>query len=150
MVQFLKLRHKMKITKEDIKTRFDEYNKKYFNGVLPSCKYHIFKSSSFFGRYTYSVNRKINVGHIWIAYNADWHEEDLREVIIHEMIHHYVQMIEGHKGGLFGHNWRFQRQSKRLKEEYGIIIHIKYPHLYHIGEKKPTNFFQKIRRYIGI
>lgn len=146
-----KVCNRPKITKEDIKVRFIEYNKKYFNGILPSCKYHIFKGNGFFGRYTYSINAKnrTKIGHIWIAYNVNWEEDDLREIIIHEMIHHYVQMIEGHKGGLFGHNWRFQRQCKRIKKEYGITIHTLYSHLYHIGEKKPTNIFQKIRRFIG-
>ena len=31
----------MKITKEDIVTRFNEYNKKYFDGILPPCKCHV-------------------------------------------------------------------------------------------------------------
>ena len=139
----------IEITKNFVKEKFKEYNELYFNGILPSCKCHIFKSNNFFGRYTYSQTKKSNVGHIWIAYNVDWHEDDLREIIIHEMIHHYVQMIEGHKGGLLGHNWRFKRQCKRMKKEYGIAIHILYPHLYHIGQKKPTNLFQKIRRFLG-
>lgn len=67
------------------------------------------KGYSLWGRYTYSVAKdsKKN-GHIWIVYNVDWNEEDLCEVIIHEMVHHYVQMIEGHKGGLLGHNSKFK------------------------------------------
>ena len=140
----------MRIIKSDIKNRFEEYNKKYFNGILKSCKYHVFKSDGFFGRYNHTINKNGILGHIWISYNVEWKEEDLQDIIIHEMIHHYVQTIEGHKGGLFGHNWRFKRQCKRLKKDHNIVIHISYRHLYHIGEKKPTNLFQKIRRYIGV
>ena len=88
------------------------------------------------------------IGHIWIASNVDWNEEDLREVIVHEMIHHYVRMIEGHEGGLFGHNWRFKRQCKRLKRDYGLNIHIFSYNICRIGQKKPTNAFQRFRRLI--
>ena len=30
--------------KEDIERRFDEYNEKYFDGVLPKCKISVTKS----------------------------------------------------------------------------------------------------------
>ena len=141
----------MKITKEDIITRFNEYNKKYFDGILPTCKCHVImkKEHTPLGLYN-SIERKGKlIGHIWIASNVDWNEEDLREVIVHEMIHHYVRMIEGHKGGLFGHNWRFKRQCKRLKDDYGLIINTTSYNICSIGQKKPTNSFQRFRRFIG-
>ena len=70
----------MKITKEDIKFLFKEYNKLYFDGVLPSCKCHVFKGRGVFGRYNYfrKGNGKYE-GSIWIAYNVDWAEETLRK-----------------------------------------------------------------------
>jgi hypothetical protein len=139
----------MKITKEDIKVRFDEYNKKYFDGILTPCKYHVNKRKMApLGLYNPSFKNGKIIGHIWIIYYVDWTEEDLREVIVHEMIHHYVHTIEGHRGGLLGHNWRFKRQCKRLKKEYGLIIHI-YPYnICRLWQKKPTNLFQKIHRYM--
>ena len=141
----------MKITKEDIVTRFNEYNKKYFDGILPPCKCHVIKEKEHtpLGLYN-SIERKGKlIGHIWIASNVDWNEEDLREVIVHEMIHHYVRMIEGYKGGLFGHNLRFKRQCKRLKDDYGLIINTTSYNICRIGQKKPTNSFQRFRRFIG-
>ena len=33
----------MKLKKEDILIRFEEYNKKYFDGVLPPCKCHVIR-----------------------------------------------------------------------------------------------------------
>lgn len=141
----------MKIAKEDIVTRFNEYNKKYFDGILPPCKCHVIKEKEHtpLGLYN-SIERKGKlIGHIWIASNVDWNEEDLREVIVHEMIHHYVRMIEGYKGGLFGHNLRFKRQCKRLKDDYGLIINTTSYNICRIGQKKPTNSFQRFRRFIG-
>ncbi|MGN0237965.1 MAG: SprT-like domain-containing protein [Lepagella sp.] len=90
------------------------------------------------------------MGHIGIAYNVDWSEEDLQDTIVHEMIHHYIRTIEGHKGGLLGHNWRFKRQCRRLKKEHNLNIHIHSCHISKIGEKKPTNLYQKIRRFFGL
>ncbi|MCF0213829.1 MAG: SprT-like domain-containing protein [Muribaculaceae bacterium] len=139
----------MRITKEDIKARYDVYNDKYFGGVLQPCKYHVAKEkSSALGLYNPVCKNGKIIGHIWIAYHVDWSEEDLQEVIIHEMIHHYVQTVEGHKGGLLGHNWRFRRQCRRLKKDYGLIIHIYSFNVCRIGQKKPTNLFQKIRRFL--
>ena len=137
----------MKITKEDIKFLFKEYNKLYFDGVLPSCKCHGLREKSCLGRYTYF--RKSNgkyEGSIWIAYYVDWTEETLREVVVHEMIHHYVQTIEGRRGGLFGHNWRFHRQMRRLKKNYGLVIKVSGL----LNEKKPTNLYQRICRFLGL
>ena len=139
----------MRITKEDIKVRFDEYNKLYFGGCLSPCKYHIIREKRCpLGLYNPSFKNGKIIGHIWIAYQVDWEEDGLKEVIIHEMIHHYVQTIEGHKGGLFGHNWRFKRQCKRLKKEYGLNIRICSFDICRIGQKKPTNLFQRLRRRI--
>lgn len=96
------------------KIRFEEYNKKYFDGVLPPCKCHVIREKEHtpLGLYNPIERRGKLIGHIWIASNVDWNEEDLREVIVHEIIHHYVRMIEGHEGGLFGHNWRFKDNVK--------------------------------------
>ena len=137
----------MKITKEDIKALFKKYNKLYFDGVLPSCKCHVFKGRGVFGRYNYfrKGNGKYE-GSIWIAYNVDWTEETLREVVVHEMIHHYVQTIEGRSGGLFGHNWRFHRQMRRLKKNYGLVIKVSGL----LNEKQPANLYQRIRRFLGL
>lgn len=33
----------MKLKKEDILIRFEVYNKKYFDGVLPLCKCHVIR-----------------------------------------------------------------------------------------------------------
>ena len=139
----------MKITKDDIKIRFNEYNQKYFNNILQPCKYHIIRNSkSTFGIYVPAFKTDKIIGHIWIANNVDWTEEDLREIIIHEMIHHYVQTIEGHSGGLLGHNWRFKRQCRRLKKEYGLNIHKYLNHIHFIREQEKPNFIKKLYRFL--
>lgn len=121
----------IKVTKELIKGIYNKYNKIYFNGSLKCCKFHVFASHSCFGRYTYSKKNDGIVGDIWIAYNVEWNEDNLIEVVVHEMIHHYIRLVEGRSGGLFGHNWRFRRQCKRIKKKYGVTIRIFFKDIQH-------------------
>jgi len=115
----------LSVTKKEIEERYKIYNIEYFEGVLPPCKCSIFYGNQIFGRYTKN--------HIWISVNVDWAEDTIKEVILHEMVHHYVYSIEHKNGGLFGHNWRFRRMCRKIKKRYNIKIHVK---AFHIKRKK--------------
>ena len=147
----------MKITKEDLKVRFDEYNHQYFNSVLPQCEFSVIKLSCL-GRYMFSSGKNgKRKCRIRLTSDVNWTEETLRDVLIHEMIHHYVVAIDDCKGidgfswyGLFGHGKRFRRQVKRIKRKYGLKIHIHGDsNLYHKNEKIPTTRWGKFVRFIN-
>lgn len=108
---------KIKPTKEYLKEKFKEYNALYFNNCLSKCRISVIYMN-YLGQYIFQNN----TGHIYLSKRIDNSQEFIDEVLIHEMIHHYVRVIEGRKGGLFGHNWRFRRQCRRLKKEFGLII----------------------------
>ena len=59
----------MKLKKEDILIRFEEYNKKYFDGVLPPCKCHVIRNKEHtpLGLYNPIERRGKLIGHIWIC-----------------------------------------------------------------------------------
>ena len=145
----------MKITKEDLKVRFDEYNHQYFNSVLPQCEFSVIKLSCL-GRYMFSSGKNGKRKYrIRLTSDVNWTEESLRGVLIHEMIHHYVVAIDGCKGidgfswyGLFGHGKRFRRQVRRIKRQFGQNIHIHPHHIYHIRERVPTSWGGKFVRRI--
>lgn len=145
----------MKITKILLKDKFEEYNNKYFNSMLPKCEMSACKLN-YFGQYTHSNSKCGKRNRIWITTDVDWTEETLKDVLIHEMIHHYVTTVDGCElfdgfswYGLFGHGKHFRKQVRRLKKEFGLKIHIHYYFLYHKNEKIPTNFFKKMLRFIG-
>ena len=129
----------MKITKEDLKARFDEYNRLYFGSALPRCEFSVTKLSCL-GRYMFSSGkngkRKYRIG---LTCDVNWTEDSLRDVLIHEMIHHYVVAIDGCKG-IDGFSW------------YGLFvgqnIHIHPHHIYHIRERVPTSWWGKFVRRI--
>ena len=86
----------MEITKELLKQKFEEYNKLYFNNELPMCRFTYTYMRDVFGRYMTSTTPKgKKIGHIWISKSIDLDEEMLRELLVHEMIHHYVRTIDG-------------------------------------------------------
>ena len=147
----------MKLTKDDLKVRFDEYNRLYFDSVLPRCEFSVIKLSCL-GSYMFSSGKNGKRKYrIRLTSDVNWTEESLRDVLIHEMIHHYVVAIDGCKGidgfswyGLFGHGKRFRRQVRRINREHGLKIHIHGDtNLYHKNEKIPTTKWGKFVRYIN-
>ena len=133
-----------------------EYNNLYFYGRLKKCRI-LYSRFIHFGHYFYKTkyNGEID-GTIWITNDVDWTEETLKDVLIHEMIHHYVVSVDNCRGidgfgwyGLFGHGWHFRRQIRRIKKEFGLKIHIHHSYIYHRKEKIPTTFFGKLLRFIN-
>ena len=65
-----------------------------------------------------------------ISKSVDWDEEKLKQIIVHEMIHHYVHTIDGISlDGLFQHGFHFVRQTKntlsqRLTHVLGNKLHL--------------------------
>ena len=138
----------MRITKKDIRIRFDEYNTLYFGGVLPPCVYHLMTlKNTPLGRYCCDTKNGKKVYTIWISKRIDWTEEDLRDTIVHEMIHHYIRVVEHSRGGILGHNWRFMRQCKRFREEYGLNITV-HGNPNGTSRADNLNLFQKCCRYL--
>ena len=85
----------MEITKELLKQKFEEYNKLYFNNELAMCRFTYIYMRDVFGRYTTNITAKgEKIGHIWISRSIELDEEMLRDLLVHEMIHHYVRTNE--------------------------------------------------------
>lgn len=136
----------MNVTKELIKDRYDKYNRAYFGGVLGKCRFFFLnKNCPCFGRYTCHRNSKGElISDIWVGRNTVWNEENLREILIHEMIHMYVRTIDNRRvDGILGHGWRFMRQCHRIKREYGIGIR-KHPNFGFINKKLYPKMWERV------
>ena len=115
----------MQITKELIKERFDEYNQKYFSGVLGKCIFYLLpKSQSRLGKYNGQENKNGKpIDRIGIGTSVIWYEDLFKRVLIHEMVHMYNTRIDNCRlDGVLGHGRRFRRQARRLKRDFGIDI----------------------------
>lgn len=140
----------MVVTKELLKRLYKEYNEKYFYNKLGECDFSFFpKNLSILGKYN-SKNDKNGKpkDKIWIGTSVIWTEEHLQRILIHEMIHMYVYRVEGHKyDGLLGHGWRFRRQCRRIRKNYGIEA-LKLPNVEFINKKFSPKLWERILLWI--
>lgn len=136
----------MKLTKELLKEKFAEYNKAYFYGKLGACKFgFLCKSDGLYGKFCAQENRSGNlIGRILLGTCIEWDEERLKSVLIHEMIHMYVRIIEGRTfDGLLGHGRRFRYHKRRLMRDYGIKIEI-HGNYEHIDKKLSPKLWERV------
>lgn len=109
----------MKITKADLKSRFDEYNRMYFEGKLSKPTFKLLTCKKPYG--TYFPGKKAE---IWVSRHIQ-EEEFLKEVLIHEMIHQYCyEYLRTCKMGIVQHGFRFHYVRWQLKKKYGLHIHV--------------------------
>ena len=114
------------LTKVDLKERFDKYNKLYFEGKLGKCDFYwMSPNQNNYGKYVNQPTKNGIISKIGVARNTIWTEENLRELLVHEMIHMYIRTIEGKKlDGVLGHGRRFRAHCKRLRKEHDLNIRI--------------------------
>ena len=140
----------MKVTKWLLRKKFIEYNKLYFDDKLDCCQFSFLnKSNSAYGKY---VRKKTACGKeeslISIGQCIIWDEERLREILIHEMIHMYVETVEiKHHDGLFGHGWRFRRQCRRIKHRHSVKVRV-HPNYKRIDKSLEPKWWEKVLTYI--
>ena len=149
----------MKITKDLIKEKYEEYNKLYFGGKLGKCVFGLLpKTQPYLGRFVHREDLKGKAyGEIKIGTCIRWTEEMFKGTLIHEMVHMYNYFVDGpicysiFLNGLFHHGFFFKRQCWRLKRKYGldIPIHIKWFQDYdyiikNIGPSKIDRFFSRL------
>ena len=112
------------LTKKDLKERFNKYNQMYFEGKLGKCKFYwMSPNQNNYGKYIAQPTKNGLVSKIGVARNTIWTEENLKELLVHEMIHMYITIVEGKMlDGILGHGRRFRAHCKRLKDNYNLII----------------------------
>lgn len=131
----------MVITKELIRQKYVEYNHLYFNNELPRCKFSVYNTKEELGLYTRDS--------IWIARypknlskTAVWTEELFKEVLIHEMVHHYVVAVKNKRSFLCPHGLRFRRKCWELKRLHNIDIELGiFIRRYAVLRQQPTLTF---------
>ena len=82
---------KMEITVDIVREKFKEYNKKFFNNELIMPEIRLLKSYLTCGYFSCKKiigKRRLRGQRLEISCYYDWNENDLKNVIIHEMIHY--------------------------------------------------------------
>ena len=113
----------MKITKGDLKTRFDEYNRLYFDGKLKRAKMG-FLSKSFktiVGIFEFEIDkyRRVKDPSIKISKRIVDDEEKLKSVLLHEMAHFSV--TQNNKKDK-KHGLAYIKECKRIESQHNVIV----------------------------
>ena len=113
----------MKITKEDLMVRFDEYNQLYFEGKLKRAKMG-FLSTSFktiVGIFEFEIdkNRCVKNRTIKISKRIVGNEEKLKSVLLHEMAH--LSVTQKYRKGK-KHGIAYIKECKRIESQYNVKV----------------------------
>lgn len=144
---------RVEVTKESLKKLYDECNKEYFNNELKNCKLSVLRNYKTCGCIAQCVDTKKNgklFFRIWIVARANWTEQLLKEVMIHEMIHQYNIQIDKVRFHGFWHGWKFRKKQRELNKKFNLNLKISNPELYRDDEKIPSTSFGKLMRYIRV
>jgi hypothetical protein len=119
----------MQIDKAYLKSKFLEYNRLYFNSELKTPIFTLIDSPNLAGQYCARWGRRNGVmqlirNEIQIEQKVLWTEQTLRSVLVHEMIHYYVETKKTKpcRNGDFQHWGLFWRIKVRLNWKYGLKI----------------------------
>ena len=115
----------MEVTEKVLEKKFDECNKIYFNNGLPYPFFSIFCKKKPFAKFTYLKKKKngenvLVYKKISVSIYYDFTEEQLRDMIVHEMIHYFIAYndIKDNKE----HGKIFLSIAERLNSEFGLNI----------------------------
>ena len=93
---------------------FDDLNNRFWNGALPKIPVTLGVQKGSYGLYFHS-------GSIQLANNQGLSSLELLGVLLHEMVHHYVEVTYGHgvsaaNGGkrVIGHGKEWKREMRRV------------------------------------
>lgn len=138
----------MILTMEYLKEKFKEYNQLYFEGELRMCNFSIYKTSFEMGRFTYGHNKS----RIWIAKEPlniglkEWTEEELKQTLVHEMIHYYVSDILKVNTIFSPHGYHFRKVCRQIwkKHHYKVNLGTCCKRLFTIRQKPFPNFRERL------
>ena len=126
----------MKITAKILENLFLEYNKEYFDGCLIMPKLSTYIGNTSMGIFSVKTKRSFVQKEISIARNFNLTTEELRDLLLHEMIHEYVY----DKYGKMNHGKEFKRKMKEFNQLYGFDIRKNSKHLFKKYRNKKSIF----------
>ena len=113
----------MEITEKIIEEKYREYDKAYFNNELPIPRFGLLKTYMTCGYFSCAKiigNRRVKKPLVEISAYYDWNEEDLKNVIVHEMIHYYLAYK--HIDNQLTHGEAFNKMANEFNEKYNLKI----------------------------
>ena len=115
----------MQVTFPMIVQKFKEYNQSYFGSELPMPRFRLLTTYAVIGRFfCYRIigKRRLRGQRIDVSCYYDFTEAELRDVLVHEMLHYYLAYK--HIDNDLSHGEAFLSMSKAFKQQYGMNIKV--------------------------
>lgn len=116
----------MKVTTKILSEKFQEYRNAYFKGmkgIIPIPTFsvmHSYRKSAEFLFVPVGKRARLKVREIRVSDYFDFTEEQLRNILVHEMIHYYIAY--NHIEDNADHGDKFMQLAHQLNEEHGLGI----------------------------
>lgn len=120
----------MDITVEYIKDKFDNFNRQIFSGELPPIPVLLSSARTFLGRCEYKRKRNrqgktvVYDFRLRISCRFQLKEEELEDIVIHEMIHYYIAINQLKDTSV--HGTVFRRMMNEINQRHGRHVRISH------------------------
>lgn len=111
----------MRICESQIRCLFRQFNKDYFGNILPMPYIKIRHSVNTLGYFSYMQNEMFGTTEtLEISYFYAYTSNQLRDIVVHEMIHYYLYYIG--EDVRLKHGKSFMRMARQLNQSYGLHV----------------------------
>ena len=139
----------MMVFESKLEYLFNIYNKQYFNGVLPIPEFKVIHKKNTFGKFECRVGwRNISLPVIMVTDKYNFTEDQLRDILLHEMIHYYLAYTR--KDRIVTHGKAFKNMMNDFNLNEGTNIQITYnKNEFEVDKSKETIMDKIINLIIG-
>jgi predicted SprT family Zn-dependent metalloprotease len=111
----------MRICESQIRCLFRQFNKDYFGNILPMPYIKIRHSVNTLGYFSYMQNEMSGTTEtLEISDFYEYTSNQLRDIVVHEMIHYYLYYIG--EDVRLKHGKSFMRMARQLNQSYGLHV----------------------------
>ena len=111
----------MIVCKSQIRCLFRQFNQDYFGNLLPMPYIKIRHSVNTLGYFSYMQNEMFGTTEtLEISDFYEYTSNQLRDIVVHEMIHYYLYYIG--EDVRLKHGKSFMRMARQLNQSYGLHV----------------------------
>lgn len=126
---------------------FNIYNEEYFHGVLPLPEFRVIHKNNTFGKFECKMGwRNISSPVIMVTDKYNFTEDQLRDIMIHEMIHYYLAYTK--KDRIVTHGKQFKKMMEDFNLNEGFNIQITYNTKDFEIDKNKETILDKVSNFI--
>jgi hypothetical protein len=137
----------MVLSESKLEYLFNIYNGEYFHNSLPVPEFKVIHKNKTFGRFECRVGWKsISQPVIMVTDKYNFTEEQLRDIMVHEMIHYYLAYKRIDR--IITHGKAFKEMMNDFNLNEGLNIQITYnPKDFEVDKNKETTL-EKVSNFI--